>query len=96
MTGAEFVKIVDDPKNRPVLVHDSQGVIREGMIVAVWQMERMGYDQNGCMSEFNWFGHSAKPEVQKVVQKFIQNYVRQSDRERRNESSAEERETAQK
>src|SRR5260221_4590330 len=57
---AEFLKIAGDSANQPVFVHDSQGVIREGMMVAVWQMERMGYDPARTEHEVRWFGHPPK------------------------------------
>ena len=73
----EFLKIADDPKNRPVFVHDSQGVIREGMMVGVWQIERMGYDTTRALNEINWFGHANKSQA---LIDFIQNYKKIADR----------------
>ena len=73
----EYLKIIDDPKNRPVFVHDSQGVIREGMMVAVWQLERMGYDSKRALDEINSFGHPNKSEA---LLDFIKNYKKSGDR----------------
>lgn len=65
----EFVKIVKDPANQPVFCHDSQGVIREGMMVAVWQKIGMGYDYDTCMANVNLFHHQPYPELMDFIKK---------------------------
>lgn len=65
----EFVRIVKDPANQPVFAHDSQGVIREGMMVAVWQKEGMGYDYEKCMAEIKLFKHKLYPELVDFIKK---------------------------
>jgi hypothetical protein len=69
---SEFIKIVSDPANQPALVHDSQGVVREGMVVAVWQIEKMGYSPEQALKEINWYGH----EKTDALTDFIKNYKR--------------------
>lgn len=54
---SELIKIVGDASNQPALLHDSQGVVREGMVVAVWQMEKMHYTREQCLQQINWYGH---------------------------------------
>ncbi len=65
----EFVKIVKDTANQPVFCHDSQGVIREGMMVAVWQKEGMGYDYEKCTAAVKLFGHPQYPELFDFIKK---------------------------
>ena len=64
-----FVAIVKDPVNQPVFSHDSQGVIREGMMVAVWQKEGMGYDYDQCMAAVRLFHHQPYPELMDFIKK---------------------------
>ena len=65
----EFLKIVKDPANQPVFCHDSQGVIREGMMVAVWQKFGMGYDYDTCMANVKLFHHEPYPELMGFIKK---------------------------
>jgi hypothetical protein len=68
--AAQFLKWAGDPKNQPVLAHDSQGVIREGMMVALWQMEKMHYSKDEALKAIRWFGHDPSP----VLLEFIKQY----------------------
>lgn len=65
----EFVRLVKDPKNQPVFAHDSQGVIRMGMMVAVWQKEGMGYSYEQTMAAVNRFGHPESAELTAFIKK---------------------------
>src|SRR5262249_38728667 len=40
----KFLEIVDDPRNRPVLVHCWKGIKRTGLMVAIYKMEYWGMD----------------------------------------------------
>ena len=65
----EFVRLIKDPKNQPVLAHDSQGVIRMGMMAAVWQKEGMGFDYEQCLAAVKRFGHPESPELTAFVKR---------------------------
>lgn len=67
---AELLKITGDTANQPVFMHDSQGVIREGMMVAVWQIEKMGYDNERALREMNLWGHPANPELVEFIKQY--------------------------
>lgn len=68
--AAQFLKLASDPANQPVLVHDSQGVIREGMFVALWQMEKMRYSREDALQAIRWFGHSPSPELPQFIKQY--------------------------
>jgi len=69
---AEMLRIVGDPANQPVFMHDSQGVVRAGMMVAAWQIERMDYDPERALEEVLWWGH--RPNA--VLLAYIRTYKR--------------------
>ena len=64
-----FVAFVKDPKNQPVLAHDSQGVIRMGMLAAVWQKEGMGFSFEQCAAAVKRFGHPESPELTAFIKR---------------------------
>ncbi len=47
----EFLKIVADPKNHPVLVHCKHGADRTGMMCAVYRMVVCGWDAEDAVTE---------------------------------------------
>lgn len=67
-----FLMIVSDAGNQPVLVHCAQGVRRTGMMVAAYQLTRMGYDKQRAKDEVLAFGHSDR--TSNDVKKFIDGY----------------------
>lgn len=67
-----FLAIVDQPENRPVLVHCAQGVHRTGMMAAAFQESRLGYDKQRAKAEIITFGHSES--TIESVRRFIDAY----------------------
>jgi tyrosine-protein phosphatase SIW14 len=51
-----FLEIVDDPANRPVLVHCWKGVKRTGVMVAIARMEYLGADKEAALQGLNCWG----------------------------------------
>ncbi|MCK5834280.1 MAG: tyrosine-protein phosphatase [Lentisphaeria bacterium] len=50
-TSALFMKIMNDPKNLPVLVHCSRGKERSGIMSAVYLMEKEGWSRKEALEE---------------------------------------------
>lgn len=65
---AEFLQIVNDSANWPVLVHCVQGTVRTGMMVAVFRMENEGWSNQQALDEMGDYGFdSSKPDQAKAV-----------------------------
>ncbi len=68
----EFLKIVDDPKNRPVLVHCFAGIHRTGGYVSVFRMEYDGWQPAEAIDEMESMG-----TARTVFDDEIRGYLRQ-------------------
>jgi len=68
----QFLSVVSDAKNQPVLVHCAQGVRRTGMLAAAYQQSVLGYDDARAKSAILTFGHSRRSIGD--VEKFIELY----------------------
>ncbi len=64
-----FLEIARDPECRPVLVHCAQGVIRTGMMVAVYEIAVLGRENGQVFRSMPWFGHSLenRPQVREFI-----------------------------
>jgi tyrosine-protein phosphatase SIW14 len=56
-TVAEFLRIVEDPTNWPVLVHCQGGVHRTGLVSAIYRMQYQGWSPDRAIAEMEdcWF-----------------------------------------
>ena len=52
----KLLEILDDETNHPVLLHCNRGVVRTGAAVAVYRMEREGWDPERALSEMLSYG----------------------------------------
>jgi len=52
----EFLTVMDDPANHPVLVHCFAGVHRTGTLCAVYRMEYQGWDADAAVAEMERYG----------------------------------------
>jgi uncharacterized protein (TIGR01244 family) len=68
----QFLSIVEDKNNQPVLVHCAQGVRRTGMFVAAYEASVLGWDADKCRANMQAFGHSGR--TTRDIEKFIAIY----------------------
>lgn len=69
----EFVGIMNDPKNHPVLVHCFAGIHRTGTLCAVWRMESHGWSNEDAVREMKLFGYE-NLDKEEDVQEFLEGY----------------------
>jgi len=67
-----FLAIVEEPDNRPVLVHCAHGVRRAGMMVAAYQRSVLKYDAERTKKAILAFGHSERTVGD--IKRFIEVY----------------------
>ena len=68
-----FFQCVDNPANRPALIHCSAGRHRTGYLCALYRIERQGWTKKKAIDEMLSFGFNA--EEQTVVLKQIMDYT---------------------
>ena len=72
---AEWLSILDDVERLPVLVHCVQGVVRTGMLTAIYEMEYLGKTNQKALAELFMFGHELYVPRRKQMRDFILSYV---------------------
>src|SRR5262249_61151456 len=72
----DFLAVMDDPANRPVLLHCKAGLHRTGLLVAVYRMEYEGWSQQAAVRELkaNGFGVFACDTSNDYLVQYIQAY----------------------
>lgn len=72
----EYLKILDDEKNYPILIHCKAGLHRTGRLTAIYRMEYEGWSIGAALRELrdNGYGYLASSENDPYVVQFIQNY----------------------
>ncbi len=72
----EFLAIMDDPRNYPVLIHCKAGLHRTGCMVAVYRMEYQGWSRAAALREVkaNGFGEWAGSAVNDYITQYITAY----------------------
>jgi tyrosine-protein phosphatase SIW14 len=78
----EFLKIMDDESNYPVLLHCKAGLHRTGRLTAIYRMEYQGWSEGEALRELraNGYGFVAASERDEFVIQFIQNYILRAQR----------------
>jgi hypothetical protein len=59
----QFVALVGNASGQPALVHDGNGVVAVGMMVAAWQKEALGYPYEKTLASVRLFNHPEPPEL---------------------------------
>jgi len=85
----QFLAILDDPANYPILMHCKAGLHRTGVLVALYRMEYEGWHFSQAMDELkeNGFGEMAATSANEYISQYILNY---KPRERRPALAARE------
>jgi len=72
----QFLTIMDDPSNYPVLIHCKAGLHRTGVMVAVYRMEYQGWSPQAALQEVkaNGFGEFAATAANDYIAQYILTY----------------------
>ncbi len=78
----EFLAIMDDERNYPVLLHCRAGLHRTGRLTAIYRMEYENWSVGEALRELraNGYGFMVASEADDFVVQFIQNYRRRTER----------------
>jgi hypothetical protein len=73
---AEWLALLDDESNYPILLHCKAGLHRTGRLTAIYRMEYRGWSEGEALRELraNGYGFVASSEGDDFVVQFIQNY----------------------
>jgi hypothetical protein len=70
----QFLDVMADKNNHPVLIHCAQGVRRTGMMVAAYQKSALGYTDEQAEAAIEWFGRKPTSPTIAQVKQFIRAY----------------------
>ena len=70
----EWFSIMDDPANHPVLLHCEQGVVRTGVMVALYDIKYNGKDPKAAWDELPTFGHDFEKKSMVPLKEYIYNF----------------------
>ena len=69
-----FLQAIDDPGNRPALMHCEMGRVRSGVMVAVYRMEFQGWPNQRAVDEF--LARLSPDDDHAPAERFIRTYTR--------------------
>lgn len=72
----EWLKLLSSDERLPVLVHCDQGVIRTGIMVAIYRIELLNEENTAVLDQLPTFGHKLYVPKRKTMRDFILNYKR--------------------
>lgn len=80
----EFLSVMNDPRNHPVLLHCRAGLHRTGVLAAVYRMEYDGWTARQALEELkaNGFGDSKAIASNDYIMQYILTYIPSSARDR--------------
>lgn len=70
-----WLDLLDDPAAQPLLVHCEHGVVRTGIMVGVYEVEKRGLAADGALSRFERFGHEFPEHVRERIDAWFARYV---------------------
>jgi len=75
---AGWLEVLDDPDAAPILVHCEYGVIRTGIMVAVYEIERLGASNAEALRRIDRFGREFPEPIQDRIDAYFADYVPRS------------------
>ncbi|MBX9581858.1 MAG: dual specificity protein phosphatase family protein [Gemmataceae bacterium] len=69
----EFLAVMDDPANHPVLVHSFAGVHRTGTMCAIFRREYQGWPADRAIEEMDGFGFRPGP-IRDAIEDYLRAY----------------------
>lgn len=78
----DFLKVLDDEANYPILLHCKAGLHRTGRLTAIYRMEFQNWTAGEALREAraNGYGYIMASEYDPYVIQFFENYVPRKDR----------------
>jgi protein tyrosine/serine phosphatase len=72
----DWLAVLDDEKNYPVLLHCKAGLHRTGRLTAIYRMEYRGWSAGEALRELraNGYGYAMSSEADDFIVQFVQNY----------------------
>lgn len=74
-THEAWLGLIEDPVAQPILVHCQYGVLRTGIMVAIYQIERLGLSSEQALERFERFGHEFSETIQGRIDDYFEQYV---------------------
>ncbi len=72
---ARWLDLLDDPVARPVLVHCEHGVIRTGIMVGLYEVEKLGLAVADARARFERFGQTFPERIEARIDEYFARYV---------------------
>ena len=70
----EWLSLLRDSNNLPILVHCAQGVTRTGTMIAIYDMDLLHKSNEETMAQLPMFGHKLDVPKRKELYNFLSNY----------------------
>ena len=72
----DYLRILDDPANDPVLIHCKAGLHRTGRLTAIYRMEYENWSAGEAMQELraNGYGNFMASEADEYIVQYVQTY----------------------
>jgi tyrosine-protein phosphatase SIW14 len=71
----EFLAVMDEPANHPVLIHCYAGIHRAGTMTAVYRLEYDGWSADAAIAEIEQYGFEAGPR-RNLIDQYLRGYHR--------------------
>jgi protein tyrosine/serine phosphatase len=73
-----WLDLISGPSTHPILVHCEYGKVRTGIMVAVYQIEQLGYTGAEAIENFRFFGDGLREPIDSRVRSYLASYQRRA------------------